>query len=144
MSFKNTSLSNKRPKGAPLWPFSFIFGTCLPDNVSRVHLDGPGAAQIVVVRKRVSRGKNPPKGLALKTSAALRYNRTQTQEQETRYPPTCSSHSTNIFLLMTDKRSGKQTSWLCLFLYVCVCLWCMTTVHGNCLSRQSDAPVTPQ
>lgn len=43
----------------------------LPHNVSRVHLDGPGAAQVVVIRKRVPGREDPPKRLALKTAAAL-------------------------------------------------------------------------
>lgn len=40
---------------------SFGFGwPALPHDVPRVYLDGPGAAEIVVVRKRVSGGKNLP------------------------------------------------------------------------------------
>lgn len=58
--------------------FPLLCWFTLPHNISQVDFNGPGAAQVIVIGKRVTRRKNPAWRFTLKTATALRY-RNQTE-----------------------------------------------------------------
>lgn len=46
-----------------------------PDDVAGIDLDDPGAAQVVVVRERVTGGQDAARSLAFKASSAFSWRR---------------------------------------------------------------------